>query len=345
VRIVLDAMGGDFAPANPVAGAVLAARSLGVSITLVGQAEVVEAELARHNTQGLDLAVVDAPRVVAMDEHAPAEAARTQDDTSLARGLALVRRGEAEAFVTMGHTGAALAAATFGLGRIPGVRRPALGCPFPTMGAPCVLVDVGASADARPEFLLHFGVMGSAYAEAIFGVERPRVGILTIGEERGKGNELVQEALPLLEASDLNFIGNIEGRDIPAGVVDVAVMEGFTGNVLVKFAEGLARLVGQVLNDAARSDPLAMAGGLLMRPALGRARRQMDYRQYGGAMLLGVRGVVVIGHGRSDDVAIRNSVDAALKGVRQGLVASIGAAVARHPVARRPLERPAGEPA
>jgi glycerol-3-phosphate acyltransferase PlsX len=334
VRIVLDAMGGDFAPRNPVDGAVLAARTFGQPIVLVGQEEAVRAELARHDLRGLDLSVHHAPEVVAMDEPAPAETARTNPDTSIARGIALLRHGQADAFVTMGHTGATLAAASFRLGRIHGVRRPALASPFPTLAKPCALVDVGANADVRPEFLLQFAIMGSAYASAILGHPTPRVGILTIGEERGKGNELVHEALPLLEASALNFIGNIEGRDIPSGSVDVAVMDGFTGNVLVKFAEGLARLVQQVLNDAARSDPVSMLGGLLMRPALGRARHQMDYRQYGGAMLLGVRGVVVIGHGRSDAETIKNSVGVAIRGVEAGLVQTIADAVARQPVPR-----------
>jgi glycerol-3-phosphate acyltransferase PlsX len=222
----------------------------------------------------------------------------------------------------------------FRLGRIPGVRRPALAASFPTRKGHCALVDVGASADARPEFLLQFAIMGGAYASAILGHENPRVGILTIGEERGKGNELVHEALPLLEASELNFIGNIEGRDIPGGEVDVVVMDGFTGNVLVKFAEGLALLVGDVLRDAARSDPLAIVGGALMSPALKRARQRMDYRQYGGAMLMGVRGVVVIGHGRSDAEAIQNSIAAARKGIEAGLVNTIAESVARHPVPR-----------
>jgi glycerol-3-phosphate acyltransferase PlsX len=340
MRIVVDAMGGDYGPRNSVEGAVLAARTFGQPMLLVGQESLIQPELARLDTRGLDIIVHHAPDVVAMDEMSPAEAVRTNPNTSISRGMSLVRHGSGEAFVTMGHTGATLAGAMFRLGRIPGVRRPALAATFPTQKLPCALVDVGANADVRPEFLLQFGIMGSAYASAILDRSNPRVGILTIGEERGKGNELVHEALPLLEASELNFIGNIEGRDIPTGDVDVCVMDGFTGNVLVKFAEGLAVFVRQVLRDTARSDPLAMVGGVLMSPALNRAKKQMDYRQYGGAMLLGVRGVVVIGHGRSDAEAIKNSVGVAIRGVEAGLVTSIADAVARHPVPRIPETEP-----
>ncbi len=327
-------MGGDFAPRNPVEGAVVAARAFGRPIILMGRAEEVAAELAGHDTTGLDIAIQHAPDVIDMEEVAPVEVVRRKPDSSIVRGLSLVRRGEADAFVTMGNTGATLAAAMFGLGRAHGVRRPGLASPFPTLKAPCVLVDVGANADVRPEYLLQFAIMGSAYARLVLDVDRPRVGLITIGEERGKGNQMVHGALPLLEASELNFIGNIEGRDVPKGDVDVAVTDGFTGNVMVKFAEGLAVLVGQVLRDTVQSGAMARLGGLLLRPALRRAQHQMDYRQYGGAMLLGVRGVVVIGHGRSDAEAIKAAVGVAVRGVETGLVQAIEDAVARQPVPR-----------
>lgn len=327
-------MGGDFAPCNPVEGAVVAARTLGHAITLVGREDEVAAELARHDTSGLDLTVCHAPQVIAMGESAPVEVVRRNPDSSIVRGLSLVRHDEADAFVTMGNTGATLAAAMFGLGRVHGVRRPALASPFPTLKAPCVLVDVGANADVRSEYLLQFAIMGSAYARLVLNVDRPRVGLVTIGEERGKGNQIVHQALPLLEDSELNFIGNIEGRDVPSGDVDVAVTDGFTGNVMVKLAEGLGVLVNKVLRDSVRSSPMAMAGGLLLKPALARARQSLDHRQYGGAMLLGVRGVVVIGHGRSDAEAIRAAVGVATRGVENGLVQAIEDAVARQPVPR-----------
>jgi phosphate acyltransferase len=334
VRIVVDAMGGDFCPRNPVEGAVLAARAFGRPIILVGREDEVRAELARRDTRGLDITVHHAPDVVAMDVQSPAEVVRRNPNSSIAQGMSLVRHGEADAFVTMGHTGATLAGAMFRLGRVHGVQRPALASPFLTMKKPVVLVDVGANADVRPEFLQQFAIMGSAYSEAIMGVPRPRVGILTIGEERGKGNQTVQEALPLLETSELNFIGNIEGRDIPSGDVDVVVMDGFTGNVVVKLAEGLGILVNQMIRDTIKSNPMSMLGGLLLRPSLAKARAKMDYRGYGGAMLLGVRGIVVIGHGRSDGEAIRTAVGVAIRGVEAGLVQSIADAVSRHPAQR-----------
>lgn len=328
MRIVVDAMGGDFAPRAAVEGAVQAARAYRSTIVLVGRAPEIEAQLARQQAGGLDLEIVHAADVIAMDELAPAEAIRTTPQNSISRGVALVRDGEADAFVTAGHTGATLAGATFGLGRLPGVRRPALATPFPTLGGPCVLIDIGANAEVKPEYLLQFGVMGAAYAERVLDIRRPRVGLVSIGEERGKGNLAVREASSLLEASNLNFIGNIEGREIPSGNVDVAVMDGFTGNVMIKFAEGLAGLVERMLREAATGDPLGMLGGLLLRPSLRRARRRMDYRAYGGAVLLGVRSVVVIGHGRSDSEAIKTAIGVAVRAVENDLIGAIATGVA-----------------
>jgi glycerol-3-phosphate acyltransferase PlsX len=276
----------------------------------------------------LDVSVVHAPDTIAMDELAPAAAIRRSPDSSIARGMRLVRDGEGDAFVTMGHTGAALAGAMFRLGRLRGVRRPALATPFPTLAGPCVLLDVGANTEVRPEHLLQFAVMGASYAEKVLGVARPRVGLVSNGEERGKGTGDVRDAVPLLEASGLNFIGNIEGHDIALGTADVAVMDGFTGNVLLKFAEGAGALVGRFLRDAIGRDPLAVTGALLMSGALGRLRRRMDYRPYGGAVLLGVRGVVIIGHGRSDGEGVKAAVRAAARGVEGGLVRSISDGIA-----------------
>jgi glycerol-3-phosphate acyltransferase PlsX len=327
MRIVIDAMGGDLAPRAAVEGAVLAARAFHQTCLLVGRAPEIEAALAGQQCGGLDIELVHAPDVIAMDELSPAQAIRTTPDNSISRAIALVRDGEADAFVTAGHTGATLAAATFGLGRLPGVRRPALATPFPTRLGPCVLIDIGANAEVKPEYLLQFGVMGAAYAERVLGIQWPRVGLVSIGEERGKGTTVVQQALPLFEASRLHFIGNVEGRDIPAGLTDVAVMDGFTGNVMIKFAEGLAGLVEQLLREAAQGDPLGLLGGLLLRPSLRRARRRMDYRAYGGAVLLGVRGVVVIGHGRSDPEAVKTAVGVAVRAVENDLVGAIARGV------------------
>jgi glycerol-3-phosphate acyltransferase PlsX len=326
--IAVDAMGGDRAPAVIVEGAVMAARE-GTAVVLVGREAQVRAELDRLGAAGLPIDVRDAPGVVAMSELSPAEAVRSDPDSSISRAMTLLRHGEAEAVITMGHTGAGLAAALLRLGRIPGVRRPALAAPFPTqMDHPCVLLDIGANADVRPEDLFQFGVMGAAYAEGVLGVHNPRVGLVSIGEEAGKGNHRVQEAWPLLQASPLNFVGNLEGRDITAGAADVAVVDGFTGNVIIKFAEGLSTLIQDILRDAAMGDPLGMLGGLLMRPAIGRARRRLDYRTYGGAALLGVRGMVVIGHGRSDATAVKVAIDVARKGVESDVAGAIERGVA-----------------
>ncbi len=328
MRIAVDAMGGDHGPRVLVRGAVQAAREQGVAIALVGRRSEIEPVLARLDTRGLDITVVHANDVIAMDEVAPAHAVRQFPDSSISRAATMVRRQEAAAVVTMGHTGAGHAAALLRLGRSPGVLRPALATPFPARHGPCVLVDIGANAEVKPLFLLQFAIMGAAYAEHILGLARPRVGLLTIGEERGKGNSVIQKALPLLEAAELNFIGNIEGQDIPLGNVDVAVTDGFTGNVLVKFAEGAGTLVQQLLSQEARRDPLSAVGALLMLPALRRMRRRISYRTYGGAILLGARGVMVIGHGRSDAATVRSAVGVAARCVERDLVGAIQRRVA-----------------
>lgn len=338
MQIVVDAMGGDVAPGPAVAGAVLAARRLGLRVALSGRPEAVQAELARHDVGGLDLSLIAATEVIDMGELQPAEAIRSRPDNSISRGLRHLRHGEAQAFVTMGHTGAGMAAAALNLGRLHGVKRAGLAVPFPTLAGPCALIDVGANADVRPDFLQQFAIMGAVYAEKVLGKTNPRVGLLTIGEERGKGSQVVQEAFPLLEQAGLNFVGGIEGRDIPEGKVDVAVTDGFTGNVLIKFAEGVGGLVNQILRDAAKGDPLALLGGLLMRGAFRRAKAQMDYRAFGGATLLGTRGVVVIGHGRSDAEGVFAAIRVARRAVENGMVEAIAQGVARAASASTAIE-------
>jgi phosphate acyltransferase len=331
MRVVLDAMGGDLAPAQPVEGAVMALRRSGGAVTLVGRAAQIEAELARHDTTGLDLQVVDAPDVIAMDELSPASAVRTRPNSSISRGMTLVRQGEGQGFVTMGHTGAALAGATFRLGRVHGVRRPGLAIPFPTVSGYCVLIDIGANPDVKPVFLAQWGVMGAVYAERVLGIARPRVGLVSNGEERGKGSPAVQGALPLLEASGVNFVGNVEGGDITLGGADVAVVDGFTGNVLIKFAETMPTLIGQILRETLARDVLAVPTGLLLRRALRKARGRIDYRTMGGALLLGVRGVVIIGHGRSDAEAVATAIQLAARAVDNRMVEAIETALAAGP--------------
>ncbi len=327
MRIVLDAMGGDNAPAAVVEGGVMAAREYGVEVVLVGRREAVEPELARHDTQGLSLPVVHASEVIEMNEH-PALVARTKKDSSMVVGMQMVKRGEADAFVTMGNSGGALAVALFHLGRLKGIKRPALGSVFPTSGNPAFLLDLGANTECKPEYLVQFAIMGSAYAEHVLGVRNPRVGIVSNGEEEGKGSQLVQEAYPLLKASSLNFIGNVEGKDVPAGLADVVVTDGFTGNVLIKASEGVASLILGVLEREIKQRPLSMLGALLAKPAFRAAKRTLDYTEFGGAPLLGVDGAVIVGHGRSNAKAVRSAVRVAKKTVESNVLDVIRAGIA-----------------
>ena len=329
MKIVVDAMGGDHAPAVVVDGAVQAARVLGAEIILVGQQAAVEAELHKYDTTGLPLIVVHASQVVEMDEH-PAAAVKAKKDSSMVVGMDLVKRREADAFVTAGNSGGALAAALFRLGRIRGIQRPALSTVFPsqTPQGHCFFLDVGANADCKPEYLVQFAMMGSVYTERILGVPRPRVAIVSNGEEEGKGNQLVQETVPLLKASGLNFVGNAEGKDIPWGIADVIVTDGFTGNVVVKLAEGVAKFITDTLKTEIASRTLSKVGALLAKPAFDMIKRRLDYREYGGAPLLGVDGVVIVGHGRSDAYAMKNAILVAARTVENGVLEAIKRGIA-----------------
>ncbi len=320
MKIVLDAMGGDHAPAATVEGGVRAARSLGDTVILVGRQDVINQELAKHDTTGLP--VVHASEVIEMEEH-PATAVRSKKDSSMVVGMELVRRGEADAFVSVGNTGGVLAAALLHLGRIKGVKRPALSTIFPTRTGHCFMLDIGANADVKPEYLYQFATMGAAYAELILGFKNPRVGLVSIGEEPGKGNQLVQEAFDLLAHSTLNFIGNVEGKDIPRGLADVVVTDGFTGNVIIKLGEGVAGLLMEVLEEEIRRRPLAMAGALLAKGAFSAVKGRLDYRKYGGGALLGVDGVVIVGHGRSDATAVAKAIEVAHQAVERKIVEAI----------------------
>lgn len=328
MKIVLDAMGGDYAPGVVVDGAVQAAREYGVEIVLVGQEAAVRAELGKHPTAGLPLSVIHASQVIEMDEH-PAMAVKAKPDSSMAVGIELVRRGEADAFVSMGNTGGVLATALFRLGRIRGIRRPALSTVFPTLKGFCFLLDIGANTDCKPEWLLQFGLMGSIYAERVLGIARPRVGLVSNGEEETKGSELVQAAHQLLKGAGLNFIGNVEGKEVVAGVADVVVTDGFTGNIMIKLAEGLGSMMKALIREEIRRDPISSLGGLLAKRAFDRVGSRTDYAEYGGAPLLGVDGVVIIGHGRSNAKAVKNAVRVASQAVAQQVVATIRAGVAQ----------------
>ena len=324
MKIVVDAMGGDHAPAVVVDGAVQAARDLGLEIILVGKQEPVESELAKYDTAGLAISLHHASEVIEMDDH-PAAAVRAKKDSSMVVAMEFVKGGEADAFFTAGNSGGALAAALFRLGRIRGIKRPAISTIFPSLAPQgyCFILDIGANADCKPEYLVQFAHMGSIYAERVLGVSNPRVAIVSNGEEEGKGNLLVKDTVPLLRASKLNFVGNAEGRDIPAGQADVIVTDGFTGNVIIKLAEGVSRMLLDILKEEITSSNLSKMGALLAKPAFDQVRSRLDYREYGGAPLLGVDGPVIIGHGRSDARAIRNGIRMAAQTVENGVVEAI----------------------
>ncbi|MBI3360587.1 MAG: phosphate acyltransferase PlsX, partial [Chloroflexi bacterium] len=310
MRIVLDAMGSDKYPGPEIEAAIQLARGGGVEIILVGNERVVKPGLDALKATDVNLPIVHAPEMVDMAEK-PAAAARGKAENSMAVGMELVKRGEADAFVTAGNTGGALANALFHLGRIRGVNRPGIGAPFPVKGGSCVLIDIGANAECKPEYLLQFAIMGSLYAEKVFGVHRPRVGLLSNGEEAGKGNDLVKGTYPLLASSSLNFIGNVEGKEFFGGQADVVVTDGFTGNIVLKSAEAVAKLLTETIRDEIKSNPITAIGGRLAQPAFKRVRRVLDPSEQGAAPLLGVDGLVFIGHGRSDARALVNAVGTA----------------------------------
>ena len=327
MEIVLDAMGGDRAPGVVVEGAVRAVRDLDVEIVLVGRPEAIEPELAKYDTTELRLPIIPASQVVEMEEH-PATAVRAKPDSSIVVGMKLVKEDDAQAFVSAGNSGGVLAAALFQLGRVRGIRRPALSSVWPTRHGRCLLLDCGANTDCKPEYLLQFALMGSAYAQRVLGVENPRVGIVSNGEEEGKGSTLVQESYQLLKGSALNFIGNLEGKDIFRDMADVVVTDGFTGNVILKTTEGVAMMLMEILEEQIRKRPPAMLGALLVKPAFRAVAKIMDYREYGGAILLGVNGVAVIAHGRSDARAIVGAVRVAKQAVEGAVVSAIQAGLA-----------------
>jgi glycerol-3-phosphate acyltransferase PlsX len=320
IDIALDAMGSDKAPEPEVRGAILACRQLPVRVHLVGPGAELRDLLDEHlENEDLPIVVHHASEHIRMDEKA-AHAVRSKRDSSMRVGLKLVREKKAAGFLTAGNTGAAMATAKMVLGAIPGVERPALAKALPTStGSPCVLLDVGANVDCKPHNLEQFAVMGELYARSVLRIGRPRVGLLSIGEEEGKGNDLTREAFPLLKALALNFIGNVEGRDIYNGNADVIVCDGFVGNVALKTSEGLARLVRDLLRESLTSTVTAQVGAMLSRSAFNDFRRRLDYSEYGGAPLLGVRGVCIVNHGSSSDRAIYNGIRVAAEFAQAGV--------------------------
>jgi glycerol-3-phosphate acyltransferase PlsX len=336
MRIVVDAMGSDEHPGPDVAGAVLAARQFGDAIILVGDQTRVERELTGHDTAGLAIEVVHAAEAITMKD-APGAAARDKRGSSMHIGLQLVRDGAADAFVSAGNTGAILTVATLrqtGLGRIPGILRPALGVVFPIESKP-MLIDNGANADCKPEYLVQFGRMGSLYMERMHNIARPRVALISNGEEEGKGNLLIKETVPLMETAGFHYVGNIEPKEFVRGAADVGVVDGFTGNVMMKTAEAVAGYMSDTIRKYIMAGALTKIGGALARPAFKRVRDQLNPDEVGGAPLLGVDGVVIIAHGRSNAHAIRQAIGQARRVAERGIVQAIAAGVQRKEVNAR----------
>jgi glycerol-3-phosphate acyltransferase PlsX len=339
--IVLDAVGSDKAPEPEIRGAILACRALPVRVHLIGPEQELRDQLDELlQDEDLPIVIHHASERIAMDEKA-VHAVRSKHDSSMRVGLKMVREGKAAGFVTAGNTGAAMATAKMVLGALPGVDRPALATPMPTSkGNPCVLLDVGANVDCKAQNLEQFAVMGETYARSVLKIAKPRVGLLSIGEEETKGNDLTREAQPLLKALPINYIGNVEGRDIFSGLADVIVCDGFVGNVALKTSEGVGRFVREVLRESLTRTVTAQVGALLSRRAFNDFRRRLDYREYGGAPLLGVRGVCIIGHGSSNDRAIFNGIRVAYEFSRSGANESIEQAFAGRPKPRADHDSP-----
>jgi len=322
--IALDAMGSDRAPKPEIEGAIQAARRFGIQVALVGPEEILRAELSRHPfSRSLPISVVHASEVIGMDDKA-VQAVRAKRDSSIRVGLRLVRDGQASAFISAGNTGAAMATAKMVLGGLPGVDRPALVAIIPTaIGTVSTLLDVGANVDCKPHNLEQFAVMGDIYFRSMFGTARPRVGLLSIGEEETKGNELTRKGFALIKDLPLNFVGNVEGRDVYNGKVDVIVCDGFVGNVALKISEGLVEAVSYLLKESLNSTVTSQVGALLARKAFSNFGRRLDYSEYGGAPLLGLKGVAIVGHGRSNANAIKNAIRVAKQYYESGINARI----------------------
>jgi glycerol-3-phosphate acyltransferase PlsX len=310
--IVVDAMGSDNFPTPDVVGSVMAAREFGMEIILVGDEAKIKPVLDSQNPGSLPIRIVHAPDMLTMEdkgEELTFKARHKDSQTSMAIGIDLVKKGEADAFVTAGNTGAGMVTALFRLGRMRGVDRPALAGRFPTATGSCVVLDIGANPDCKPENLLQFAIMGSIYAEKVRGVKNPKVGLVSNGEEEGKGNELIKGATPLLKASGLNYYGSVEGKEVIGGMVDVAVTDGFVGNVMLKSDEAVAKLIVDKIKETIKNgNLLTKIGGLLVKPALGEIKKLLDPSEEGAAPLLGINGLVFIGHGRSDAYAIKNAI-------------------------------------
>ncbi|NWG17422.1 MAG: phosphate acyltransferase PlsX [Chloroflexi bacterium] len=330
MRIVIDAMGSDECPVPDVAGAVLAAQEWNDALLLVGDPQQIRRQLERHNTRGLNLEIVPAAQQILMTDK-PGQVGQSKPQSSMHIGMNMVKDGLADAFVTAGNTGAAMAVATlFTLRRIQGVRRPALSTIIRVGSQNVILLDIGANADSKPEWMGQFAVMGKIYAQHALGIQNPRVALLSNGEEEGKGNQLVHDAQAILRHLDLNFTGNVEPKDLVRGIADVVVADGFVGNITVKSLEAVAGVLFDLIRAEIKRDVISTVGGLLARRAFRRVYKQVDPFEVGGAPLLGVNGVVIIGHGRSNAKAIRNAIRQARLAVRGQIVEHIQAGLRQH---------------
>lgn len=310
MRIAIDGMGGDRGPKVILEGTIQAAKEFGVEVILVGDQDILNSELAHHNVQGLKIHIKHAPEVVEMDESAAA-AIRKKKKSSIRLAIELVKSGEADALVTAGNTGAAMATAKILLGALKGVERPAIATILPTIKGVALLLDVGANVDCRPRHLLQFAIMGNIYAKDFLGIEKPKVGLLNIGEEESKGNELTKESFKAIKNEGLNFIGNVEGKNLYTGNVDVVVCDGFTGNIALKISESVAEMIAMYFQQEIPKKILWKLGYFLMRPCFRKFKRKIDYDEYGGAPLLGINGVCIICHGISGAKAIKNAIKVA----------------------------------
>ena len=325
MRIVVDAMGSDQFPIPDIGGGVMAAREWGYTICLVGGETLIKNELAKHDIRGLSIDIIPAKEHV-LPTDKPSVVGKNKPESSMHVGMHLVKTGNADAFVTMGNTGAAHAIATlFTLRRIPGIKRPALSGIYPVAGKHIIMLDLGANADSKAEWLVQFALMGSIYAQTALRLQNPRIALLSNGEEEGKGNSLIRETDSLLKSTTMNYVGNIEPKDMMRGQADIIVADGFLGNLFVKTYEASALYLTSIIREEAKSDALSLLGALLLRPAFGRVRRRTDTFEIGGAPLLGVNGVVIIGHGRSNALAVRNAIHQAALAVEGQLIAAIAA--------------------
>ena len=323
MRIILDGMGGDNAPASVVEGAVLASREIDHEIVIVGKEELISAELKKHKYDTSKITIVDATEVITNDD-APVRAVRSKKDSSIVKGINMVKSGEGDVFISAGSTGALLSGGLFLLGRIQGIDRPALASVYPIIGGKAsLLLDAGANAECKPNNLLEFGIMGNIYMEKVIGRENPRVGLVNLGAEASKGNTLTKAAYELLEQSHMNFIGNVEAREVPKGACDVIVADGFTGNVILKLTEGLAWNILQTIKKKFTDGLKAKFGAALLIDKLGELKKEFDYSEYGGAPILGVKGPIVKMHGSSKAQAVKNTILKAIPFVEENVVETI----------------------